>query len=204
MTIYEKLNENAEKNQKISLNMLLLRRQIVAQWCWRRRRKLRWTCRRWKNVTDCTFLRFECHYLYYRKLTFEKNNWSRGVEFQFSWNVIVHVFYDEWIFERTRFICAHWTYHIFNSFFQWRSQRFWFLKFNWFIRLLKFEFKFDFNCLISFNFISSEKDRNLYFLIEKRNISIDWNSSRLLLLVWIEQFSGEKIKRRRWKLVDLE
>ena len=41
LTTHEKLNENAEKNQKISLNILFLRRQIVAQWCWRRRRRFR-------------------------------------------------------------------------------------------------------------------------------------------------------------------
>ena len=119
LTTHEKLNENAEKNQEISLNMLSLQRQVVAQWCWRRRRKLRWIRRRWKNVSDCRFLRFECHHSHHRKVASEKRNWSRKVRFQFSWNVIVHVVHDEWISERTRLIDAHWTHDIFNSFLSW-------------------------------------------------------------------------------------
>ena len=81
LTTHEKLNESAEKNQKISLNMLSLRRQVVAQWCWRRRRRFRWIRRRWKNVSDCRFLRFECHHSHHRKIASEKRNWSRKIRF---------------------------------------------------------------------------------------------------------------------------
>ena len=56
---------------------------------------------------------------HHRKVAFKKRKWFLKARFQFSWNVIVYVVHDEWTFERTRLIDAHWTYDIFNSFSSW-------------------------------------------------------------------------------------